>query len=476
MRTTLSAQLLLALALCAASGHPASGQTVQTRFEESDAFIMNPDCGWVAYNYEDSYDARSGIAGGGAPFAYASVIYTRHPREAWRDAAGGFAQSAPVKLLQDWMDHRRDVAFRIYANTMDDLPPALRPDVDGVSYPSGGGSASGIAYWDEDYIADHRQLVQRLGQRFDGSPYLAFVDVGGVGNTGGEWYLDPREPFARAGLDDERFYGLVKSFVEMYRQAFPRTRLFISYECVAKAGARRQDVVDLLVKNDIGVRDDGLGGWPYPRQNVPAEEWPMPTLWQKLPACFEGGGGGIFTSRRAGREPDRVLDWLFKQCPPTYVNIGGSETICQRVSRDMPAMLERYGNRIGYRLALLSASVPAELKRGGSARLQMQWANRGIAPCYTQDRLEVSLFDAHGSFILAEAVDLEPSTREWAPGQEVTVQAAFGVPATVPAGDYALRLRLLTGTATGTTRAVQVATKGADAEGRFAVGTVHVTD
>ncbi len=221
MKTTRPAMIVLTLLLLALSALPAGAQTVQARFEESDAFITNPDCGWVAYNYEDSYEVRSKLAGGGEPFAYASVVYTRQPREAWRDAHGGFDDSAPVRLIQDWMDHRRDVAFRVYANRMDDLPPSLRAEVDAVPYGPADKTVDGIAYWDEDYVADHRRLVDYLGQRFGASPYLAFVDVGGVGNTGGEWYLDPQEPFARAGLDDERYYGLVKTFVEMYRQAFP---------------------------------------------------------------------------------------------------------------------------------------------------------------------------------------------------------------------------------------------------------------
>ncbi len=321
------------LALLVLPGRSASGQpAAETSFTESDAFIMNPDCGWVAYDDEDSYRFRSRLASGREPFAYASVVYTRHPRRDWEDASGSFEQSAPVRLLQDWIDHRRDVAFRIFANAMRDLPPALRANVDAVTYGDADRPTEGIAYWDEDYVADHRRLAQYLGKRFGDSPYLAFVDIGGVGNSGGEWLLHPQEPFARAGLDDDRYYSLVKTFVEMYRQAFPDTRLYISYECIVRAGARRQDAERLLVENDIGVRDDGLGGWPYPRTGVSLDEWPMPALWQKVPACFEGGSGGIFTTSRSGRQPDQILDWLFKQCPPTYVNLGGAES-----SSDAPA-------------------------------------------------------------------------------------------------------------------------------------------
>jgi len=454
----------------------ARGQVVQKEFDESDAFIMNPDCGWVAYNYEDSYAFRTKLAGGREPFDLASVVYTRHVSAAWQDRAGGYEFSAPVRLLQDWMDNGRDVAFRIFANRMEDLPGRLQERVEAVEYEEGGKLRRGIAYWDEDYIADHRRLVEFLGRRFGRSPYLAFVDIGAVGNTGGEWYFSPRGPFERAGLSDDRFLELVRTFVDMYREAFPRTRLYISYECVAKAGQRRQDVIDLLTAHDIGVRDDGLGGWPFPRESTPVALWPMPILWQRVPACFEAGGrgGGVYGLVRQGKDPVRVLDWVIKRCPPTYINLGGAETNSQKACDEQRSLLERYGRRLGYRLVLLRASVAAELERGRAAELQMRWANRGVAPCYSDHRAEVSLFDQDGRFVVALAGRPVPAVREWAPGQEVAVRLPFVVPASVAPGEYSLKVRLLLGSGSGHTRFVRVATEGADGEGRYTVGTVRV--
>ncbi len=120
--------------------------------------------------------------------------------------------------------------------------------------------------------------------------------------------------------------------------------------------------------------------------------------------------------------------------------------------------------------------MPGELKHGRPTELTMQWANRGAAPCYSADRLEVSLFDGQGRFVLAAASQMRPGVREWEPGKEVTVQAPVEVPGTVPAGDYTIKLRLLSGVGAGHTRPVAVATKGADPEGRYTVGTVHVAD
>ena len=94
-------------------------------------------------------------------------------------------------------------------------------------------------------VEDHRRLVSFLAERMGDSPYLAYVDIGGVGNTGGEWFLSPEDPYVRAGYDDEAHLELVRTFVTMYREAFPRTRLFISYDCITFAQSSRRPAFPL---------------------------------------------------------------------------------------------------------------------------------------------------------------------------------------------------------------------------------------
>ena len=51
MNATRACRTVLMLALLVLPGRSASGQpAAETSFEESDAFIINPDCGWVAYD------------------------------------------------------------------------------------------------------------------------------------------------------------------------------------------------------------------------------------------------------------------------------------------------------------------------------------------------------------------------------------------------------------------------------------------
>jgi len=468
-----AAAVLLALA---AAGRCDGADMTEKTFKEHDGPVINPDCGWVAYNYEDSYDVRRTAAGGREPFDLASVVYTRHASKAWLGPDGGYEDSAPLRLLEDWMAHKRHVAFRVYANQPDDLPPIEGPETRTFTYQRGDESREAVAYWAEDYVAGHRRLVEFLGRRLGGSPCLAFVDIGGVGNTGGEWCFSPRDAFAGAGLDDERFYGLVQAFVEMYREAFPRTRLFISYEAIAKAGRHSGDVVRLLRSHDVGLRDDGLGGWPFPHPYPLTVGWPLPSLWPRSPIVFEGAGrgGGVYGWRLQGKDPEAVLDWVLRQCPPTYLNVGGAETASQKACDDLRELLLRYGRRLGYRFVLLEAAVPAQVTRGRRTELRMLWANRGAAPCHADRRIEVSFFDDQERPVAAFGCLPRPPTGQWAAGKEVRVRAAFSVPEEVQPGAYVLKVRMLLDDPRAPAAWVKVATDGADESGRYIVGTVRV--
>ncbi len=464
---------LAAVLVAGAVQRAACGQErVMARFEQSDELAMNPDCGWVAYSYEDGYGLRRRAAGGREPYALASVVYTRHPRNAWDGPDGGFEGSRPLRVLESWMGNGRHVGFRVYANTPTALPEALKGEP--VVFPVEGGGA--LRYWEERYVEDHRRLVQFLGERLGDSPYLAFVDVGAVGNTGGEWHFEPVERYRAAGMDEETVYEMVRTFVQMYREAFPGVRLFIGYDCLAHSGSRRGDVLKVLVENGVGLRDDGLGGWPYPQGDPSAEGWPVRDLWPRLPVAFEGSGrgGGVWGWRLQGKDPGQVLEWAFRLCPPTYVNLAGSETGSQKACDEMEGVLRDYGLRVGYRFALLEASCPPTLGAGRVEQLRTVWANRGAAPCYADRRIEVSLFDDEGRLALVLPAAPQPPTSRWAPGEQVTVEAPFSVPPTLAPGSYTLKVSLLWDDPRAPGRRVQVSTRGADAAGRFTVGTVRV--
>lgn len=471
--------LVWGLGLLAFVGSVHSAQrTVRRQFAESEELLRNPECGWVAYNYEDGYALRKRAAEGQEPFRFASVLYTRHPAKAWEDGEGALEGSAPIRLLEDWMEHDWDVAFRIYANGLGDLPARFRDGTKTLADLGVQGRENAIAYWDESYVEEHRRLVEWLGERLAGNPHLAYVDIGGVGNTGGEWHFAPKSAYRQAGLDDDSTYELVATFVQMYREAFPDARLLIGYDCIGHSGQRRGDVIDLLKENDVGVRDDNLGGWPYPRAYPPISQWPMAGLWRRMPVAFDGGGkgGGVYGWALQEKDPERVLKWVFRHSPPTYVNLGGAESASEKACAEMPELLSKYGKKLGYRFVLLEAECRKLWAPVDTVELKMRWANRGGALCYDNKPLQVFLMDGEGQVVHTWEIQPDPPTSAWRPESERTVRAELKVPIGLRPGEYTLRLSLLLGDPRAPERTVPIATRGADEDGRLTVGTVRIAE
>ena len=68
----------------------------------------------------------------------------------------------------------------------------------------------------------------------------------------------------------------------------------------------------------------------------------------------------------------------------------------------------------------------------------------------------------------------EPATTQWAPGRELRARVRFSLPATVPTGDYVLKVSMLSGDARAPAQRVKIGAKGCDEEGRHSLGPVRV--
>ena len=139
-------------------------------------------------------------------------------------------------------------------------------------------------------------------------------------------------------------------------------------------------------------------------------------------------------------------------------------------------VLLKYGRKLGYRFVLLNARTPMSLQHGQDFEVITTWANRGIAPCYGDRKMQISLYDHEGKLFIVMEAKPSPPTTAWLPGREVTVRMSLRCPADVPAGAYSLRLALSLGDFDDPARLLNIATKGAEEDGRYLVGSVHVIE
>ncbi|MFC5823747.1 DUF4832 domain-containing protein [Nonomuraea insulae] len=96
--------------------------------------------------------------------------------------------------------------------------------------------------------------------------------------------------------------------------------------------------------------------------------------------------------------------------------------------------------RLGYRFALTSGTYPGTATRGGSLPVTVNLQNDGYASPFNPRGLELVLRNTSTSAVYRLPLTADP--RKWQPGATTTVTQTLTLPASIPAGSYALLLNL----------------------------------
>lgn len=124
-------------------------------------------------------------------------------------------------------------------------------------------------YWEEGYLEALSQMVHALAERYAGDPRLAWVEisVGIYGETAPA--NDPllKWAYAEAGLTSEideparglySWVSIVRRIIDIYRNAFPDTPLFLQYSNNFESVSERAGYVPYAVERGIGLKHNGL--------------------------------------------------------------------------------------------------------------------------------------------------------------------------------------------------------------------------
>ncbi|PWK16466.1 DUF4832 domain-containing protein [Tumebacillus permanentifrigoris] len=345
-----------------------------------------------------------------------------------------------------------------------DIPDWLYQEIqgDGIWYDEDVGKGFSPNYDNPKLINAHRTVMQKLGERYDHDPRLAYLALGSLGHWG-EWHTYSDEkiniPFPKLAVSDQ--------YVQHYLDAFPDKKLLM----------RRPHPI--VQDKQLGLYNDMFGS---PRSTSDFNDWfengytsslagadipAMPDFWRAGPSGGEFGNAG---SVRGLLQPQNIGE-ILAEAQRSHVSWMGATVLSEvKLDQTEQSNLNSFLKKIGYRFVIRSASFPDKVRQGGHVPVTLVVDNQGVAPFYYPWPLELSLVDEAGA-VVASTVTSE-DIRRWQPGQIQTIQY-LSVPPGLAQGSYTLHVAILDPDTKQP--GVEFAIQGKRQDGRYPLGELTVT-
>lgn len=323
-------------------------------------------------------------------------------------------------------------------------------------------SAAVVPDWNNPgYLTAMTTLIAKLGEKYDGDPRVAFVDMLGYGNFG-EWHSYPmNSEYPRSpGGQTEISTSSMNTLIEANVQAFRRTRL-LSF--TANRGALAKA---MAARPDIGIRMDCLGDATGGSallniMAIPAasQRWttaPVVTEWcgSNFTQPNEIPAGPEFDALRADVGKDlyqvglgQVRRWHISLLSSGNFPFAYNGSV---MSEQQWQDFAQANTTSGYRYSVKSSGLPSQATSGGQIQVSTTWTNSGVAPTYDAWNIRLELRRKGNSAAITSTVsslDLRTLYQEDNPGEASgqgsrTVTDQITIPTSAAAGEYEIVIRV----------------------------------
>jgi hypothetical protein len=321
---------------------------------------------------------------------------------------------------------------------------------------------------DRDFQERLNQLIVQLGQRYNGDPRIAWVDIGFYGNWG-EWHIWPfHEGYPRPGGAEKATEESKQAIIDAMGRAFDRTQLLMGTEDLPSL------LYALRTYPTMGWRRDSLGdphfteGSSMRRLREDPEGWALFTeRWKTAPVIVE------FISPNDQVDP-QVYEMASKQAQAFHVSMisNGNTLPWETLSEEGRKTFLQLHDTIGYQYRLTNLTLPLPLLTGKSVTISADWQNLGNAPTYEPWEIVYQLRDQNRQTIAWEATS-RLDLRKLLPGTESQRwEDTLSIPQTLPAGSY--ELVILVRDPIGKRAPMALIMNGLQADRSYYIGTITV--
>jgi hypothetical protein len=426
--------------------------------------LENPDKGWYHHYPDNHLNARYPIARDSDLLDFPGMDHL-YMRLAWaylEPQEGRFDWPVIDQTIDKWTSKGLGIAFRIscretgtdrieqqYATPRWVMEAGAKGGYYLRGEKTGPEGPWEPVFDDPVFLEKLENFLRAFGRRYDGKPWLRYVDIGSIGDWGeGHTWSGSRTKY---GYDQRRIH------IDLYRKYFPKTQLVISDDFVygVPDSRDRQRMHQYVMDNRITYRDDSILVNGYLRGHSDTYTVRSPKFfedaWLLNPIVFElehygavkrngnwlADPGSSLAQYGGGKKGPDFFRGALGLLHATYIGYHG---YAHEWLADNPELTVELLNRCGYWYFLHRLNVEDEWKSGAPQTITMEWENRGVAPAYNGYQLALRLEGPDTA-----EVRLDSGNLAWIPEQEGKTYVKdyrIDISRALRPGRYELKLKL----------------------------------
>ncbi len=468
-----------------------------TKLHDATRVLVNPHKGWY-HHFPDNHPDKYKIAKDADLLEFPGMdhLYIRLAWSYLEPKEGQFDWAVIDRIIEKWTAHGLGISLRISCKeaTTDRIEQqfatphwVMEAGAKGGHYwmgkPAGPEAPWEVDYGDAIFIAKLDKFLAAFAARYDGKPWLRYVDIGSIGDWG--------EGNTWAGSRKALPYAVRKEHIDLYLKYFKHAQLVISDDFVhaLKDLGEREKLRQYILANAITYRDDsilvngvfsdsGAGDrFTVRSPGLFADVYRLTPTVLELEHYGEVKEFGNWDARpgspaaqfgKGMRGPDFFRGAL-ELMHATYIGYHGD---AREWLTENPELTKELLNRCGYWLFPMSLGLPSAVSAGSVTPCAVTFDNRGVAPPYHPYELRLRLSGGGRSWV----VIVGRTDRSWLPGAPVTVRNQLTLPTDFTNGRYAVSLGLFD-CSSGQDRPVELALQATvrELDGYYRVADIEVS-
>jgi len=364
-------------------------------------------------------------------------IYLRLAWSYLEPEEGKFNWDIIDEVIERWTKRDRRVSFRISCKETGEEQAWATPEWVAKAGCKGeftgvhGGHAGCFEpdYGDPIFLEKFGNFMRAFGERYNGKPWLEFVDIGSFG----EWGEGHTEGTSERTWPVE----VMKEHIDLHTKNFPDTYVIYNYDMSAVRrtyDGTEEDLLDYAVRSGCGIRADSACVSFY------QDRYGLSSM--HIPAMFQPFiGVGPMDLEFGHYNPKHFPDvWNhgytgLAAVLETSATFAGFHGYARQFLGDHPHFSKEIGNLLGYWYFPVAAYLPGSVRAGQRSSLGITWENRGASPAYWRFPLYLKLTPVVGGkptyYHLWEA-----DNRSWHPKAQYDDIYSFRPDANLLPGEY----------------------------------------